>query len=146
MAIWISQGCIAKKYSIQLNMTIKMMNNPLSNMLYIINYHLMLPLLTCPNKNASAAITQHTLKKIIKMLSNSKLFAFEKNYDIYKYFASIWKLKLQQKKLMIRKAQDKISKGCYFFKGQNKTKKLVTQKERLDFLLALDERGFLEEF
>ncbi|OAD74949.1 hypothetical protein PHYBLDRAFT_167283 [Phycomyces blakesleeanus NRRL 1555(-)] len=96
--------------------------------------------------DASAAITQHTLKKMIKMLSDSNVIACEEDHDTYKDFASICKLKLQQEKLMVTKVQDKISKGRYFFKGQNKTKKLVTQKERLNFLLALDESGFLEEF
>ncbi|OAD66584.1 hypothetical protein PHYBLDRAFT_150402 [Phycomyces blakesleeanus NRRL 1555(-)] len=95
--------------------------------------------------DASAAITQHTLKKMIKMLSGSNVIACEEYHDTYEDFASICKLKLQQEKLMVTKAQDKISKGRYFFKRQNKIKKLVTQKKRLNFLLALDESGFLEE-
>ncbi|OAD67115.1 hypothetical protein PHYBLDRAFT_151721 [Phycomyces blakesleeanus NRRL 1555(-)] len=95
--------------------------------------------------DASAAITQHTLKKMIKMLSDSNVIACEEDHDMYKDFAGICKSKLQQEKLMVMKAQDNISKGRYFFKEQNKTKKLVTQKERLNFMLALDESSFLEE-
>ncbi|OAD73949.1 hypothetical protein PHYBLDRAFT_145414 [Phycomyces blakesleeanus NRRL 1555(-)] len=98
------------------------------------------------DSNSKLTITQHMLKKMIKMLSDSNVIACEEDHDTYKDFASICKLKLQQEKFMVTKAQDKISKGRYFFKGQNKTKKLVTQKERLNFLLVLDESGFLKEF
>ncbi|OAD74865.1 hypothetical protein PHYBLDRAFT_167207 [Phycomyces blakesleeanus NRRL 1555(-)] len=42
---------IAKKYSLQLNTAMKMMNNPLSNMPCIKNYHPMLPSLTCQRKS-----------------------------------------------------------------------------------------------
>ncbi|OAD74889.1 hypothetical protein PHYBLDRAFT_61067 [Phycomyces blakesleeanus NRRL 1555(-)] len=57
--------------------------------------------------------------KMIKTLSDSNAIACEEDHDTYKDFANICKLKLQSEKLIVMKAQVKISKDVMYELGDD---------------------------